>query len=387
MSNFLATVTKVSKMSNAPSMLASPHPNRSSTSGVSSLTSSSNNSRNFSNLNKLNAVNQNRFSTVADQNLNSINNSYPWDMATLPLRGPSRNPIDRRQPTDHINYELSRQQNPVSYENSMLFNNETVMNRGRSFGQTTSNTIQPRSASHDPKGSSAMALCGQNAQFPDIPSIPSSQNGDVGASNASYTSQLYRRSRSSPPRLSDIPSRYYTDIDKMENTLSYQEIAPVNLSSNSSSSNEGQMTMAAVSAERCTDWVTDSKSCIENDLINGNHYSAKDSGDDERKNKSTSNDEKSNTFSTDPSSTDDSRSNAASCGSTPPPIGGSDDSKMSSETETMSPDNEPRSTSSSQGEKTDKVREQSTPLISCTTMLKKKFYYHNSTYLRSIYSN
>merc|ERR1719436_929184 len=95
--------------------------------------------------------------------------------------------------------------------------------------------------------------------------------------------------------------------------------------------------MAAVSAERCTDWVTDSKSCIENDLINGNHYSAKDSGDDERKNKSRSNDEKSNTFSTDPSSTDDSRSNAASCGSTPPPIGGSDDSKMSSETETMSP--------------------------------------------------
>merc|ERR1719436_666260 len=103
--------------------------------------------------------------------------------------------------------------------------------------------------------------------------------------------------------------------------------APVNLSSNSSSGNEvpvsSTMTMAAVSAERCTDWVKDSRVCaLKNEFKKDNHYSLKDAGDTESDTKTTQqfiDTEKRNIFTAGTSSGDD--STAASCGSTPPTAG------------------------------------------------------------------
>merc|ERR1712241_662263 len=131
-------------------------------------------------------------------------------------------------------------------------------------------------------------------------------------------------------------------IDRSMNAyqIEYNKGAPVNLSSNSSSGNEGHSnsttTMAAVSAERCTDWVKDSRICVQkNELIKDNHYSIKDvektETADQPKRK-----EKGNGFVGGQSSGDD--STAASCGSTPPTAEGSDDSKNSSDTD--SPDND-----------------------------------------------
>ena len=185
-----------------------------------------------------------------------------------------------------------------------------------------------------------------------------SQIGDVEASNASDSYKLCRRTRSSPPRLNDIPSRYFTDNDKMEGNHIDTAIVPVNLSSNSVSGNEGIINMAAVSAERCKDWVHDSRACVKNELTNGNHYSAKDSGDDERKNKSMRNKEKCSTVSTGPSSGDVSHSTAASCGSNPLSLGGWDYSKNSSDTESMSPDNEPLPSCTSHCDNGENVQEQ-----------------------------
>merc|ERR1719238_1332196 len=176
------------------------------------------------------------------------------------------------------------------------------------------------SASHDPAGSYLMNQ--QMNQYPEIPSVPSSNNGDIAASNASDSYQIYRRARSSPPRLTDIPPNYIAQIDRSMNAyqIEYNKGAPVNLSSNSSSGNEGHsnstMTMAAVSAERCTDWVKDSRICVQkNELIKDNHYSMKDvektETADQPKRK-----EKGNGFVGGQSSGDD--STAASCGSTPP---------------------------------------------------------------------
>ena len=190
-----------------------------------------------------------------------------------------------------------------------------------------------------------MAGGNPNVQYSDITSVPSSQNGDVGTSNASDVYPIYRRARSSPPRITDIPSSYLIDNDKLMRNHVYPEDynkAPVNLSSNSSSGNEEKsaMTMAAVSAERCTDWVSDSTECIKkNDLGNDNHYSLKDAGDtgspseSEGKKKGTkrerSNEKRGNFKVGHPSSGDDSA--AASCGSTPPMEGEGDDSSNSSD--------------------------------------------------------
>merc|ERR1719394_1289246 len=184
----------------------------------------------------------------------------------------------------------------------------------------------------------------QMNQYPEIPSVPSSNNGDgIGTSNASDSYQIYRRARSSPPRLTDIPPNYIAQIDRSVNAyqIEYNKGGPVNLSSNSSSGNEGHsnstMTMAAVSAERCTDWVKDSRICVQkNELIKDNHYSIKDVEKTETTDQAERKTAKGSNYPGGQSSGDD--STAASCGSTPPTVEGSDDSKNSSDTD--SPDND-----------------------------------------------
>merc|ERR1712012_804052 len=172
---------------------------------------------------------------------------------------------------------------------------------------------------------------------------PSSNNGDIAASNASDSYQIYRRARSSPPRLTDIPPNYIAQIDRSMNAyqIELNKAGLVNLSSNSSSGNEGHsnsnMTMAAVSAERCTDWVKDSRICVQkNELIKDNHYSIKDVEKTETTDQAERKTAKGSNYPGGQSSGDD--STAASCGSTPPTVEGSDDSKNSSDTD--SPDND-----------------------------------------------
>merc|ERR1719208_659790 len=165
----------------------------------------------------------------------------------------------------------------------------------------------------------------QMNQYPEIPSVPSSNNGDIAASNASDSYQI-----------------------------EYNKGAPVNLSSNSSSGNEGHsnstMTMAAVSAERCTDWVKDSRICVQkNELIKDNHYSIKDVEKTESTDQGETKSEKRSNYPGGQSSGDD--STAASCGSTPPTVEGSDDSKNSSDTD--SPDNDASGTMKKDKPKTD----------------------------------
>merc|ERR1711899_275159 len=213
--------------------------------------------------------------------------------------------------------------------------------RGRRMGPTNVSTLPNRSASHDPGGSYLMNQ--QMNQYPEIPSVPSSNNGDIAASNASDSYQIYRRARSSPPRLTDIPPNYIAQIDRSMNAyqIEYNKGAPVNLSSNSSSGNEGHsnstMTMAAVSAERCTDWVKDSRICVQkNELIKDYHYSIKDVEKTETTDQAERKTAKGSNYPGGQSSGDD--STAASCGSTPPTVEGSDDSKNSSDTD--SPDND-----------------------------------------------
>merc|ERR1711899_386701 len=96
-------------------------------------------------------------------------------------------------------------------------------------------------------------------------------------------------------------------------------------------------TMAAVSAERCTDWVKDSRICVQkNELIKDNHYSIKDVEKTETTDQTERKTAKGSNYPGGQSSGDD--STAASCGSTPPTVEGSDDSKNSSDTD--SPDND-----------------------------------------------
>ena len=293
---------------------------------------------------------QSLFSGSSSRGTNSVTNSYPWEMGNTDHQGLMRKHLDARQKANSVGYGRNPQETPSSYESMMMFNNERQISRGRRSSHNVS-TLPSRSASHDP-GSyfrdpqfGMMAGGNPNVQYSDITSVPSSQNGDVGTSNASDVYPIYRRARSSPPRITDIPSSYLIDNDKLMRNHVYPEDynkAPVNLSSNSSSGNEEKsaMTMAAVSAERCTDWVSDSTECIKkNDLGNDNHYSLKDAGDtgspseSEGKKKGTkrerSNEKRGNFKAGHPSSGDDSA--AASCGSTPPMEGEGDDSSNSSD--------------------------------------------------------
>merc|ERR1712126_72629 len=227
--------------------------------------------------------------------------------------------------------------------------------RGRRMGPTNVGNLPNRSASHDPGGSYLMSQ--QMNPYPEIPSVPSSNNGDgIGTSNASDSYQIYRRARSSPPRLTDIPPNYIAQIDRSVNAyqIEYNKGGPVNLSSNSSSGNEGHsnstMTMAAVSAERCTDWVKDSRICVQkNELIKDNHYSIKDVEKTDTADQGEMKSEKRSNYPGGQSSGDD--STAASCGSTPPTVEGSDDSKNSSDTD--SPDNDASATMKQDKPKTD----------------------------------
>merc|ERR1719450_874614 len=187
----------------------------------------------------------------------------------------------------------------------------------------------------------------QMNQYPEIPSVPSNNGDGIGTSNASDSYQIYRRARSSPPRLTDIPPNYIAQIDRSVNAyqIDYNKGGPVNLSSNSSSGNEAHsnstMTMAAVSAERCTDWVKDSRICVQkNELIKDNHYSIKDVEKTDSTDQGETKSEKRSNYPGGQSSGDD--STAASCGSTPPTVEGSDDSKNSSDTD--SPDNDASAT-------------------------------------------
>merc|ERR1712051_584355 len=220
-----------------------------------------------------------------------VTNSYPWEMGNTDHQGLMRKHLDARQKANSVGYGRNPQETPSSYESMMMFNNERQISRGRRSSHNVS-TLPSRSASHDPGSyfrdpQFGMMYGGNpNVQYSDITSVPSSQNGDIGTSNASDVYPIYRRARSSPPRITDIPSSYLIDNDKLMRNHVYPEDynnkAPVDLSSNSSSGNEEKsaMTMAAVSAERCTDWVSDSTECIkQNDLRNDNHYSLKDAGD------------------------------------------------------------------------------------------------------------
>merc|ERR1719486_1286646 len=293
---------------------------------------------------------QSLFSGSSSRGTNSLTNSYPWEMGNADHQGLMRKHLDARQKANSVGDGRNQQETtPSSYE-SMIMQHERQLSRGRRTSHNVS-TLPSRSASHDP-GSyfrdpqfGLMAGGNPNVQYSDITSVPSSQNGDVGTSNASDVYPIYRRARSSPPRITDIPSSYLIDNDKLMRNHVYPEDynkAPVNLSSNSSSGNEEKsaMTMAAVSAERCTDWVSDSTECIkQNDLRNDNHYSLKDAGDtgspseSEGKKKGTkrerSNEKRGNFKAGHPSSGDDSA--AASCGSTPPMEGEGDDSSNSSD--------------------------------------------------------
>lgn len=365
MGNFLATVTKVSKMGSSMLPLKPASENtytttsntiRSSTSSFSlpqsrNLDESSGHRQNASNMNNHN----NRFATSSSRSVNSVTNSYPWELPTQAQQGQIRKHTNERQQSDNINYGVNQTQQSTPFENMMFLNNERLLNRGRRFRQQNTNAMPSRSASHDPGGSSSIndpafgiMMNQQNVQYPEIPSVPSSNNGDVGTSNVSDSYQIYRRARSSPPRLTDIPTMYYAYNDKMDRNNEYQEEykAPVNLSSNSSSGNEvptsSTMTMAAVSAERCTDWVKDSRACAQkNELIKDNHYSikdVKDAGDmdSETKNGSFNGTEQGNIFANGISSGSGEDSTLASCGSTPPMAGASDYSKNSSDTDTES---------------------------------------------------
>merc|ERR1712193_76672 len=177
---------------------------------------------------------------------NSVTNSYPWEMGNTDHQGLMRKHFDARQKANSVGYGRNPQETPSSYESMMMFNNERQISRGRRSSHNVS-TLPSRSASHDP-GSyfrdpqfGMMAGGNPNVHYSDITSVPSSQNGDVGTSNASDVYPIYRRARSSPPRITDIPSSYLIDNDKLMRNHVYPEDynkAPVNLSSNSSAGNE-----------------------------------------------------------------------------------------------------------------------------------------------------
>ena len=363
MGNFLATVTKVTKMTGVtiPSMNPlgeNTYTTTSNTIRPSTSTMAHNSSHNLdetrntprqtmtsiSNLHSRIAV------SSAARSVNSMTSNYSWEMAPQPPRQTASErgrQMESRQQTDNILYGLTQQQPPSAYDNLMLNLTQERSRRmfeetrGRRMGPTNVSTLPNRSASHDPGGSYLMNQ--QMNQYPEIPSVPSSNNGDIAASNASDSYQIYRRARSSPPRLTDIPPNYIAQIDRSMNAyqIEYNKGAPVNLSSNSSSGNEGHsnstMTMAAVSAERCTDWVKDSRICVQkNELIKDNHYSIKDVEKTETTDQAERKTAKGSNYPGGQSSGDD--STAASCGSTPPTVEGSDDSKNSSDTD--SPDND-----------------------------------------------
>jgi len=361
MGNFLATVTKVSKMTGAMippnnTLGENTYTTTSNTIRPSTSTVSLQSTHNLDEVRNTHRQNMNGisnhpihfpFSSVA-RSVNSMTSSYSWEMGPQPPRQTTERSrqMEGRQPTDNNLYGLAQQQIPSTYDNLMLNLTQEggrrilQETRGRRMGPQNLTTLPSRSASHDPAGSYLMTQ--QNTQYPEIPSIPSSNNGDIGASNASDSYQIYRRARSSPPRLTDIPPNYISQINRSMEAYQNEcnKGAPVNLSSNSSSGNEAHsnstMTMAAVSAERCTDWVKDSRICVQkNELIKDNHYSMKDvektETADQPKRK-----EKGNGFVGGHSSGGD--STAASCGSSPPTAEGSDDSKNSSDTD--SPDND-----------------------------------------------
>ena len=378
MGSFLANVTKVSKM-HSPTYLASnsagtSDPNtythttpsntiRSSTSDLPLVSPSTHSLDGAAMTHHRQIVTntvvnrQSLFSGSSSRGTNSLTNSYPWEMGNADHQGLMRKHLDARQKANSVGYGRNQQEtNPSSYE-SMILQHERQLSRGRRTSHNVS-TLPSRSASHDPgyyfrDPQFGMSLAGgnPNVQHSDITSVPSSQNGDIGTSNASDVYPIYRRARSSPPRITDIPSSYLIDNDKLMRNHVYPEDynnkAPVNLSSNSSSGNEEKsaMTMAAVSAERCTDWVSDSTECIkQNDLRNDNHYSLKDAGDtgspseSEGKKKGTkrerSNEKRGNFTAGQPSSGEDSA--AASCGSTPLMEGEGDDSSNSSDKDNVS---------------------------------------------------
>ena len=356
--NFLATVTKVSKMTG---VIVPPNNNlgentytttsntiRPSTSTVSlQPTHNLDEARNTHRQN-MNGISHRPIQFPASsiaRSVNSMTSSYSWEMGPQPQRQTTEQirQIEGRQPTDNVLFGLSKQQIPSAYDNLMVNLTQEEgrrmlqETRGRRMGPQNPHTLPSRSASHDPAGYRHDLMDQQNARYPEIPSVPSSNNGDIGTSNASESYQIYRRARSSPPRLTDIPPNFISQINRRMEAYQIEcnKGAPVNLSSNSSSGNEAHsnstMTMAAVSTERCTDWVKDSRIC-ENIK---NHYSIKDvektETTDQPKRK-----EKGDGFVGGQSSGDD--STAASCGSTPPTAEGSDDSKNSSDTD--SPDND-----------------------------------------------
>merc|ERR1719445_204047 len=240
MGNFLATVTKVAKMTGVTIPFINPL-------GENTYTTTSNTIRPST-------------STMSQNSCHNLDET--------------RNTPRQKPPSayDNLMHTLSQEKGRRMFEET----------RGRRMGPTNAGNLPNRSASHDPGGSYLMSQ--QMNQYPEIPSVPSSNNGDgIGTSNASDSYQIYRRARSSPPRLTDIPPNYIAQIDRSVNAyqIDYNKGGPVNLSSNSSSGNEGHsnstMTMAAVSAERCTDRVKDSRICVQkNELIKDNHYSIKD---------------------------------------------------------------------------------------------------------------
>jgi len=377
MGNFLATVTKVTKMTGVTIPFINPlgentYTTTSNTIRPSTSTMSQNSCHNLDETRNtprqtMTSISnlQNQFAvSSASRSVNSMTSNYSWEMGPQPPRQPPaerRRQMERNQQTDNVLYALSRQQPPSTYDNLMhnlsqekgrrMFE-ET---RGRRMGPTNVGNLPNRSASHDPGGSYLMSQ--QMNPYPEIPSVPSSNNGDgIGTSNASDSYQIYRRARSSPPRLTDIPPNYIAQIDRSVNAyqIDYNKGGPVNLSSNSSSGNEGHsnstMTMAAVSAERCTDWVKDSRICVQkNELIKDNHYSIKDVEKTDTTDQGETKSEKRSNYPGGQSSGDD--STAASCGSTPPTVEGSDDSKNSSDTD--SPDNDASATMKQDKSKTD----------------------------------
>lgn len=347
MGNFLSTVTKVSKMSGSMSPL-NPVPNTYTSRPENTYTTTTNTIRSSasifssphtSNLDEsirqnVNSIinHHNNYSTSSSRSITSLTNSNPWESAPQPRQVQARKPTnERQQSSDDSGYRGAQRQSSTPYENIMLLNNERVLNRGRRFGQQNVSTMNSRSASHDPAGSSSLMFPNQpNVQYPEIPSVPSSNNGDAGTASMADTYQIYRRARSSPPRITDIPTVYYTNFEKMEGNNEYQEEynknAPVNLSSNSSSGNEvpacSTMNLASVSADRCSDWVKDSRACAQkNELIKDNHYSIKDA-ESQNKNGEFTGTEQTNMFAAGTSSGED--STVASCGSTPPMTGRND---------------------------------------------------------------
>ena len=377
MGNFLATVTKVTKMTGVTIPFHNPlgentYTTTSNTIRPSTSTMSQNSCHNLDETRNtprqtMTSISnlQNRFAvSLPSRSVNSMTSNYSWEMGPQPPRQPPAErgrQMERNQQTDSILYGLSRQQPPSAYDNLMHTLSQEKgrrmfeETRGRRMGPTNAGNLPNRSASHDPGGSYLMSQ--QMNQYPEIPSVPSSNNGDgIGTSNASDSYQIYRRARSSPPRLTDIPPNYIAQIDRSVNAyqIDYNKGGPVNLSSNSSSGNEAHsnstMTMAAVSAERCTDWVKDSRICVQkNELIKDNHYSIKDVEKTDSTDQGETKSEKRSNYPGGQSSGDD--STAASCGSTPPTVEGSDDSKNSSDTD--SPDNDASATMKQDKPKTD----------------------------------